>query len=159
MKLEEIINQYTNYLYTTITNMSYGNLSAEDIEEIISDTFFIFWKNKEKFDTNKKLNLYLAGIAKNLIKSKYRKIHINNNIEDYENILIDTYDISYNYEQSLNNMSKEDKDMFVLYYYFSKSIKEISKDLNCSEFKIKSRLFRTRKKLKANLERGGYRYE
>ena len=56
-------------------------------------------------------------------------------------------------------MSKEDKDMFLLYYYFSKSIKEISKDLNCSEFKIKSRLFRIRKKLKANLERGGYRYE
>lgn len=167
MKLEEIINQYTNYLYTTITNMSYGNLSTEDIEEIISDTFFIFWKNKEKFDTNKKLNLYLAGIAKNLIKSKYRKIHINNNIEEYENILIDTYDISYNYEQieknriieeSLNNMNKEDKNMFVLYYYFSKSIKEISKDLNFSEFKIKSRLFRIRKKLKANLERGGYRY-
>lgn len=167
MKLDEIINQYTNYLYATITNMSHGNLSAEDIEEILSDTFFIFWKNKEKFDTNKKLNLYLAGIAKNLIKSKYRKIHINNNIEEYENILIDTYDISYNYEQieknriieeSLNNMNKEDKNMFVLYYYFSKNIKEISKDLNCSEFKIKSRLFRIRKKLKANLERGGYRY-
>lgn len=168
MNLEEIINKYTNYIYTTITNMSQGNLSSEDIEEIISDVFFIFWKNKEKFDTNKKLNLYLAGIAKNLIKSKYRKIHINNNIEDYENILIDTYDISYNYEQieknhiiekTLNNMQKEDKDIFVLYYYFSKSIKEISKELKCSEFKIKSRLFRIRKKLKVNLERGGYRYE
>ena len=168
MNIEEIINQYTNYLYTTINNITYGNLSNEDIEEIISDTFFIFWKNKEKFNTNKKLNLYLAGIAKNLIKEKFRKIHINDNFEDYENILIDTYDISNSYEQiernriieeSLNSMSKEDKDMFLLYYYFSKSIKEISKDLNCSEFKIKSRLFRIRKKLKANLERGGYRYE
>lgn len=168
MNIEEIINQNTNYLYTTITNISKGNLSNEDIEEIISDTFFIFWKSKEKFDTDKKLNLYLAGIAKNLIKMKFRKIHINNNIEDYENILIDTYDISNCCEQieknsiieeSLNNMPKEDKDIFVLYYYFSKSIKEISKDLNCSEFKIKSRLFRIRKKLKSNLERGGYRYE
>ena len=148
--------------------MSYGNLSSEDIEEIISDVFFIFWKNKEKFDTSKKLNLYLAGIAKNLIKSKYRKIHINSNIEDYESILIDNYDISYNYEQiektriiedSLNCMQKEDKDMFVLYYYFSKSIKEIANELNCSEFKIKSKLFRIRKKIKTNLERGGYRYE
>ena len=46
-------------------------------------------------------------------------------------LLIDNYDISYNYEQiektriiedSLNCMQKEDKDMFVLYYYFSKSI-------------------------------------
>lgn len=168
MELEKIVNKYTNYLYTTVTNMSYGNLSSEDIEEIISDVFFIFWKNKEKFDTSKKLNLYLAGIAKNLIKSKYRKIHINSNIEDYESILIDNYDISYNYEQiekariiedSLNCMSKEDKDMFVLYYYFSKSIKEISNELNYSEFKIKSKLFRIRKKIRTNLERGGYRYE
>lgn len=168
MELEKIVNQYTNYLYTTVTNMSYGNLSSEDIEEIISDVFFIFWKNKKKFDTSKKLNLYLAGIAKNLIKSKYRKIHINSNIEDYESILIDNYDISYNYEQiektriiedSLNCMQKEDKDMFVLYYYFSKSIKEIANELNCSEFKIKSKLFRIRKKIKTNLERGGYRYE
>lgn len=168
MELEKIVNQYTNYLYTTVTNMSYGNLSSEDIEEIISDVFFIFWKNKKKFDTSKKLNLYLAGIAKNLIKSKYRKIHINSNIEDYESILIDNYDISYNYEQiektriiedSLNCMQKEDKDMFVLYYYFSKSIKEISNELNCSEFKIKSKLFRIRKKIRTNLERGGYRYE
>lgn len=168
MELEKIVNKYTNYLYTTVTNMSYGNLSSEDIEEIISDVFFIFWKNKEKFDTSKKLNLYLAGIAKNLIKSKYRKIHINSNIEDYESILIDNYDISYNYEQiekariiedSLNCMSKEGKDMFVLYYYFSKSIKEIANELNCSEFKIKSKLFRIRKKIKTNLERGGYRYE
>ena len=168
MELEKIVNQYTNYLYTTVTNMSYGNLSSEDIEEIISDVFFIFWKNKEKFDTTKKLNLYLAGIAKNLIKTKYRKIHINSKIADYESILIDNYDISYNYEQiekariiedSLNCMSKEDKDMFVLYYYFSKSIKEIANELNCSEFKIKSKLFRIRKKIRTNLERGGYRYE
>ncbi len=168
MELEKIVNKYTNYLYTTVTNMSYGNLSSEDIEEIISDVFFIFWKNKKKFDTSKKLNLYLAGIAKNFIKSKYRKIHINSNIEDYESILIDNYDISYNYEQiektriiedSLNCMQKEDKDMFVLYYYFSKSIKEIANELNCSEFKIKSKLFRIRKKIKTNLERGGYRYE
>lgn len=168
MELEKIVNKYTNYLYTAVTNMSYGNLSSEDIEEIISDVFFIFWKNKEKFDTSKKLNLYLAGIAKNLIKTKYRKIHINSNIADYESILIDNYDISYNYEQiekariiedSLNCMSKEDKDMFVLYYYFSKSIKEISNELNCSEFKIKSKLFRIREKIRTNLERGGYRYE
>ena len=45
MELEKIVNKYTNYLYTTVTNMSYGNLSSEDIEEIISYLFFIFWKS------------------------------------------------------------------------------------------------------------------
>ena len=168
MELEEIINKYTNYLYITVTNMSHGNLAEEDIEEIISDVFFIFWKNRNKFDTSKKINLYLAGIAKNLIKAKFRKIHINSNIEDYENFIIDKNDISYNYEQlekhniiekSLNDMPIEDRNIFVLYYYESKSIKEISKILSFSEFKIKSKLFRIRKKLKTILERGGYRYE
>lgn len=110
MELEKIVNQYTNYLYTTVTNMSYGNLSSEDIEEIISDVLFIFWKNKEKFDTSKKLNLCLAGIAKNLIKSKYRKIHINSNIEDYESLLIDNYDISYNIYQILKTKLKKGKN-------------------------------------------------
>jgi len=168
MELEEIINQYTNYLYITVTNMSYGKLAEEDIEEIVSDVFFIFWKNRSKFDTSKKVNLYLAGIAKNLIRAKFRKIHINSNIEDYENYIIYKNDISYNYEQlekqniiekALNEMPKEDKNIFVLYYYHSKSIKEISKILSFSEFKIKSKLFRIRKKLKTILEKGGYRYE
>lgn len=167
-KLEEIINQYTNYIYTIVINMSYGKLRNEDIEEIISDVFFIFWKNQDKFDDRKKLNLYLAGIAKNLVKAKFRKIQINSNIDQLENYINCNNDIDYNYEQiekqniiekELNNMVKEDKYIFVLYYYYSKSIKEISKELNFSEFKIKSKLFRIRKKLKSKLEKGGYRYE
>ena len=48
MKLEEIINQYTNYLYTTITNMSYGNLSAEDIEEIMISAAESYFQNHEE---------------------------------------------------------------------------------------------------------------
>ena len=95
--------------------MSKGNLSNEDVEEIISDTFLIFWKNKDKFDESKKLNLYLAGIAKNLVKNKFRKLHINSNIMDYENSIIDNNDIGYDYEklekyriieQVLNNIPK-----------------------------------------------------
>ena len=168
MNLEEVINKYTNYLFTTIINMSKGNLSNEDVEEIISDTFLIFWKNKDKFDESKKLNLYLAGIAKNLVKNKFRKLHINSNIMDYENSIIDNNDIGYDYEklekyriieQVLNNIPKIDKIVFVLYYYHSKSIKEISNKVKLSELSIKSRLFRIRKEIKKELEKGGYSYE
>jgi len=168
MNLEEVINKYTNYLFTTIKNMSKGKLSNEDVEEIISDTFLIFWKNKDKFDESKKLNLYLAGIAKNLVKNKFRKLHINSNIMDYENSIIDNNDICYDYEklekyriieQVLNDIPKIDKIVFVLYYYHSKSIKEISNKVELSELSIKSRLFRIRKKIKKELEKGGYSYE
>ena len=37
-------------------------------------------------------------------------------------------------------------------------ITEISKKLNISEFNVKSRLYRIRKKLKKELEKGGYSY-
>ena len=99
MELEEIINQYTNYIYTVIKNMSYGNLSTEDIEEIVADVFFVFWKNQNKIDKSKKIEAYLVGIAKNLVKAKFRKISIISNIDDYENLTINNSDISLNYEQ------------------------------------------------------------
>lgn len=35
LELEKIINKYTNYIYTVIISYSKGNLSNEDIEEII----------------------------------------------------------------------------------------------------------------------------
>jgi len=169
MNLEEIINKYTNYLHTIITNMSKGILSNEDIEEIISDVFVVFWQNKDKFDTNKKLNLYLAGITKNVVKNKFRKLHIDNNIDDYENIANINYnDINYEFEKkekfkiienTLNKMPKIDKIIFILFYYNSKSIKDISKKVKLSELSVKSRLYRIRKNIKKELEKGGYSYE
>ena len=59
----------------------------------------------------------------------------------------------------VEQMKKEDIDIFNLYYYSSKKIKDISKILNISEFSVKSRLHRIRKKIKKELEKGGYSNE
>ena len=61
-------------------------------------------------------------------------------------------------KKSLKEMKQEDIDIFNLYYYSSKRIKEIAIILNFSELKIKSKLFRIRKKIKKDLEKGGYSY-
>ena len=58
----------------------------------------------------------------------------------------------------VNNMKQEDKDIFILYYYNAKSIKDIANILNITENKIKSRLFRIRRKIKRGLEKRGYSY-
>ena len=44
LNIEEIVNDYSKFLYKVIKNNSY-NLTSEDIEEIISDSFFALWKN------------------------------------------------------------------------------------------------------------------
>lgn len=168
LNIEQIINDYSGYVYTIIKNISNQKFKQEDIEEMISDTFFVLWKNAYKMSENDKISSYLSGVANNIIKNRKRKIKVNFNIEDYENILqeqnkVDEICENENkleiMEKTLESMSKEDNDIFELFYYASKKIKEIAKELNITEFKVKTRLYRIRKKIKQSLEKEGYRYD
>ena len=168
LNIEKVINEYSGYIYIIVKNLAKETISKEDIEEIISDVFVTFWNNREKLDKTKPIKSYLAGITKNLIKLKHRKIQFDFNIDDYENRLITNLSIEENFEiregnniveKTLENMQKEDKDIFIMYYYNSKKIKEISKILNISESKVKTKLHRIRKRLRKELEKNGYKLE
>ena len=70
LNLEKIVDEYNNYIHKVIKNMNYSEFSSEDVEEIVADTFFIIWKNREKLDENKMLSSYIAGIVKNLVRER-----------------------------------------------------------------------------------------
>lgn len=168
LDLEMIIDEYGRYIYKIIENMAVQYLSKEDIEEIISDTFLVLWKNRDKLDTSKELSPYIAGITKNLVKEKSRVINIHSDISDYENIIQDLAKIDMICEQrekisiidqTVKKMKKTDIEIFELYYYSSMKISEIATILNISEFSIKSKLFRIREKIKKELLKGGYSNE
>ena len=97
LDLEKIIDEFSCYVYKIIKNMAV--LSDEDTEEIVSDTFFILWKNREKLDDEKLLSSYIAGIVRNLVKEKARVININVDISNYENVLQDCKEIDMICEQ------------------------------------------------------------
>ena len=165
LDVEMVIDEYSGYIYKIIENMSIQYLSKEDIEEIISDTFVVLWKNKDRLDKSKDLSPYIAGITKNLVKEKRRVLNIYNDISDYENIVQDFFKIDMFCEQrekiaiidkTVKNMKKIDIEIFELYYYSAMKYNEISNVLNISEFSIKSKLFRIRKKIKKELLKGGY---
>lgn len=165
--VEKLVKEYSGYVYTIIKNMMNQNISNEDIEEIIADTFFILWKNQSNLEDETKVSAYLAGIVKNLLKEKIRKIKFNDNILDYENVLISKENLVEIFEEkqeieaiekSLLNMSEEENRIFRLYYYSGKKIKEIAKELGITEFKVKTKLHRIRKKIKKDLCEGGYEY-
>lgn len=165
LDLEKIVNEYSNYLSKIIENMANQYLSKEDKEEILVDTFFILWKNKDKLEEDKMLSSYLAGIVRNLVKEKSRVLSINYDIQDYENTIYDIKNTDMLYERRekidkikevLEQMKEEDIKIFKLYYYGGKKIKEIAQILNVSEFNVKTRLYRIRKRIKQDLEKGGY---
>ena len=161
LDLERIINEYSSYIAIIINNMASTNLSNEDKEEIISEVFFILWKNKHKLDINKSLSSYITGITRNLVKEYLRKIKINVDISDYENSLygydkIDFLDTNIqeirHIEKKLENMKEIDKTIFLDFYYSSKSIKDIAKEQKMSEFSVKQRLYRIRNKIKKEVK-------
>lgn len=161
--IEDIMNDFSNYIYTIVKN-SYILLSDEDIEEIIIDVVFTVWKNQEKLDINKNMSPYIAGITKNIIKKKYRNIKNIDNIQDYEEKLIDFNNIELQFIQEEQNktilkyiesLKDEDRNIFVKYYYEENDIKTISRYFNITESKVKSKLFRIRKKIKKYLIKEG----
>ena len=170
LNIEKIINDYSAFLYKNIKNHSY-NLKIEDIEEIISDTFFVLWKNYKKMDLDDKISNYLIGVSKNILFNKLRKNktkYSRVNLEDFKDILGTKDDVERLLEEQdkikfieniVDNMDNESKEIFIYFYYEQRRIKEISKILNVTESKIKTRLHRIRKTIKKELEKGGYRYE
>lgn len=161
LDIEKIIKEYSGYIYTSIINMSSKVLKEEDVEEIISDVFFILWKNKDKLKPTDKVNFYLVGVAKNLLKEKYRKQKQNLNIDDYENFFSNDKTLEEIYEEKakmqilqkgLDSLKDNDKKIFRLFYYGNKKTKEIARELNMNEITVRSRLHRIKKQIKKDLE-------
>ena len=157
LDLEKIINEYSSYTATIIDNMARNSLNDEDKEEIVSEVFFILWKNKNKLNVNKYLSSYIAGITRNVVKEYLRKVKINFNISDYENslynydkidLLDDNVEEISKIEEKLKNMKKIDKTIFLDFYDSFKSIKDIAKEQKISEFSVKQRLYRIRNKIR-----------
>ena len=113
------------------------------------------------------MKAYLVGIMRNVIGKKMREMKLNVTLDEVENNLYGTENVEFEIENTekscfilseLSKMKLQDKEIFMLYYYFARTMKEIAIELNLSEAKVKSRLFRIRRKLKKALEKRGYRY-
>lgn len=165
LDLQRIVNDYTNYVFMIIRNMTKEILTNEDIEEIISDVFLVIWKNKSKLDYNLPLKPYIAGVSKNIIKNRLRSFKKNeslefeNEVESYVNLneLIESKEINEIISNELKK-SEDDNKIFIMFYYQGKKIKEIAEELGYTEFNVSTKLHRLRKRLKSVLEERGYTY-
>ncbi len=160
--MDQIIEDFTPYITTIINNGTDSKISFEDKEEIFSDTFFILWKNRNRLNINVSLNSYLAGITRNLIKEKYRKLKVFYDITNFENNIVNNvnmYDndreLIFDVEQKIKGLKNIDIEIVNLFYYSCIPIKDIAKALNISELNVKTRLHRIRKKIKKELNCGG----
>lgn len=165
--IDQMLEDFYGYCYLIVRNGVSIAITEEDVEEIISDTFVAMWKNSKHLPETTSVKAYLAGIAKNKIKNKYRKTELNTSLDEFEDCFIDRHNVENITEekeqeqiilQALQEMKPQEQQIFQLFYYAAKSVQEIAQSLDISSSKVKTTLHRIRKKLKRNLEDGGYGY-
>ncbi len=161
---EEIIYRFTPLVSNIIRNISSGYLSNEDIEEVTTDVFVTLWKNSEKLDVNM-LKPYIICIAKSRVKDRLRREN-KFGIVDIDSVdIADDGDIFEKYEneslvsdlkEEISKLKEPDKEILIRYYYYYQPVKEISEIMGINIETVKSKLQRTRKKLKDALTGKGY---
>jgi len=160
--------KYGKRLYKTAMNILSSN---EDAEECVSDTLLKAW-NIIPPERPEKFGAFLAKITRNLSINKWRAKNTSKRGGGEVNLILSELEDSVpssagpeeEYQASLvtqainsflNTMDQRARVAFVLRYFHGESIRSIGERFQMSESKVKSILFRARKKLGVHLEKEG----
>lgn len=169
---DEAALRYTEQKYGRYLKKAAFNILAdiEDAEEVLNETLLCAWNSMPE-QRPKLLSTYLGKITRDLSIDRYRLKHRKKRIsseyavslDELSDILAKENDDSFDsiilgeaIGSFLETVSHEARTVFIQRYYFSDSVTEIAKRLGCSENKIKSLLFRLRKRLRECLIKEGF---
>ena len=162
--IEITAEKYKNYCVSIAERIL---LSREDAEEIWNDVLSAAWNSIPPKEPEY-LNLYLGKIARNAAlkkleaeKAKKRdggiKIQLDELAEAIPSPLLEQHADLIALRDFLNGfiraLPKEQRKMFIKRYWLCENVKDIAKDMGCSENKVSLVLFRIRKCLKKELEK------
>lgn len=156
--LTEVIERYTAYVTTIIREILNDKATAEDVEELVADTFIALWTTAERIDYihYSSLKAYIGMIARNKAKD-FLRTHKNINLELYDDVLVIDDGVEKKILQKeqqqyikdlLNRLKPEDRKIFLLYYYQYIKIDEIASIMQMNPQTVKTRLRRGRETLR-----------
>ena len=153
-----IIERYSAYVGTIVTNVIGESMSIADVEEVCSDVFLALWQNAGKV-LPLHLKGYLGRIARNMALKKLR--HQRKDLPLEEDILILEEDCLFVrlaekdrtalVRKALLSLSEEDREIFLRYYYRDESVRQIADRTGLKPNTVKTRLMRGREKLRQSL--------
>ena len=162
--LSQIIEQQSRFVASVIYNTSKGSLSKEDIEEVTADVFVTLWNNAEKVQEGK-LKGYLCSIAKTRALNKIKSLKNTAvlNIDDYDpeddfSIADETEkkDIHRELREVKTEIPLPDREILIRYYYYNQTVSQIATEMSINLETVKSKLRRTREKIKTKLIERSY---
>lgn len=132
--------------------------SEDDAQDIVSETFILFFKSIDRFDTKYPVRPWLHRILRNQATTFFQKRtksqefcnayeKIAETFEpNQEEVVFSREEMKY-LEKAMKKLGVEDRLMLESYYYQDLSVKDISLNLSIPEGTVKSRLFKARNNL------------
>lgn len=163
--LEEIIRAYTPYVATIVYTILQGLLPEIDIQGVINQVFFQLWENAENLRVEKDADLkpYIGAIARNTsINEKKKNIPCIPLEEDILGAFPDSFsqiELRKLLSDALKELETESQILLLKFYFQRKTIRQISEEEQLPVSTVKTKLRRSREKLRSILERGGFTYE
>ena len=130
--------------------------------------FFRIWQTADSLDEERSISPYLAACTRNCainkLRSKSKDIQCGELMKDIlfcgsiENDMENAEQLEL-ISDGLERLSKQDKEIFIRFYYYGERLAAISGKMGITENACKTRLSRTRKKLREYLAERGYKNE
>lgn len=158
--LEALMKKYHRYVQTIIGGILGSSGGAEDVEELMQDTFYAVWTHADSISG--KLRTYLSATARNRAKSflrNHRELPMDlDTIElpdpggSLENAAQEA-ELSRCIQNAIWRMRPRDREIFLRYYYHFQTAETISRQMGIPPGTIYSRLARGRKVLQKTLSK------
>ena len=169
MALQKTQDKYGAYCKTIAINIL---VSKEDTDECINDVLLKVW-NAIPPEVPKSLQAYLGKITRNSALNTYEcknaakrgGTQVDIAFSELEEVLSEQSNVEQAFNKQifadfinefLSKLPKQQRIIFLKRYLYFINVNEIAQELDISESKVKSVLFRLRNKLKTELEKEGF---
>lgn len=152
-----VIDNYGWIINSSIKRYLYNFRDYQD--ECFNDILLGIWNNIDSFDENKNsFKNWVAAMSKYKsidCKRKYLKYIEEENVEDLnipsrENLFeeVTKHELNIEVEQLLDNLSSDDKTLFLKLFVEGKEVEEVSEEMNLHKNNIYNRVSRGKSKLR-----------
>lgn len=164
--LELIIGRYGGYVKSVIARRLWGKAEKEDVEELVLNTFVTLWKARKTIK-GERLAGWLAAVARNEAAGYLRRKRLpGGSEEEYLAAADASAEAAYKEKElkillddALEALGEEDKRILLRFHYDGAAVDEIAEELKMNPETVKSRLRRSRARLKTTLLERGYELE
>lgn len=162
--LYRLSEEFSGYVLTVLRNFAGGQLSPQDIEELCGEVFWQLWLHRENLDGSLGIKPYLSVCAKNAVKNRLRSMKITpENIDDTDisselsvERTAELHEMMGHLNKALSELAKDDREIFLRYFFYGEKTAAIANAMGLNENTARSKLSRTRVKLKEYLEQRGF---